>query len=367
MVSPYAVRLKINALETSGRTVGNLYALSTIGSIVGTFLAGFFLLPLTGTTGLIYGLAIVQALLSILLFLFAKNLKSSTFSIFLLLFSSYALIASNVRASSYLDTDTLYNRVWIYDAVEPSSGREVKYMRINNESSSAMFPGSDSLVFPYARYYRLAEQISPGFQHTLLLGGAAYSFPKFFLQAYAEARMDVVEIDPELTRLARENFRLKDDPRLSIYHEDARTYINRCKKNYDVIYGDLFRSQYTLPWHLTTIEAVQEYYRMLNDGGCMMVNIISSVQGPGSRFLSAELATFRQVFPHVRAYSVDDPADRESVRSIMLIAVKTEGEVPSVDLSGYVLSDVTGLVPGGLPVLTDDFAPVDYLMAAAIK
>jgi predicted membrane-bound spermidine synthase len=366
MVSPYAVRLKIKALETSGRTVGNLYALSTIGSIVGTFLAGFFLLPLTGTTALIYGLAIVQALLSVFLFLYANKLKSGVLSLFLLLLSSYSLLAANVRVSAYIDTDTHYNRVWIYNAIDPVSGKEARFMRINNESSSAMFPGSDSLVFPYARNYSLAEQLTPGFRSTLMLGGAAYSFPKYFLRAYPTASMDVVEIDPELTHLAREHFHLKDDPRLGIFHEDARTYINSCQEKYDVVYGDLFRSQYTLPWHLTTLEAAVEYYRVLNDGGCMMVNIISPIQGPGSRFLSAELATFSKVFDHVRIYGIDDPDERETIQSIMLVAMKSKGEFPAVDLSGYTVSDVTGLVPGGIPILTDDFAPVDYFMAAAI-
>jgi spermidine synthase len=367
MVSPYAVKLKLENLQTSGRTVGNLYAISTIGSIAGTFLAGFFLLPLTGTTNLVFGMAIVQALLAVLLLLAGHSLKKTFLPGILLFFSAYSLVASNTRAASYIDIDTHYNRVWIYDAIEPVSGREVKYMRINNESSSAMFPGSDSLVFPYARYYRLAEQISPGFQSALMLGGAAYSFPKFFLLQYPGARMDVVEIDPELTRLAREYFRLRDDPRLSIYHEDARTYINRCEENYDVIYGDLFRSQYTLPWHLTTMEAVQAYYRMLNNGGCMLVNIISSVQGPGSQFLSAELATFRQVFPQVKVFAVYDPGKLEDIQSVMLVAVKIETEFPVIDLAGLPVSDITVFIPGGFPELTDDLAPVDFYMAQAIK
>jgi ubiquinone/menaquinone biosynthesis C-methylase UbiE len=137
-----------------------------------------------------------------------------------------------------------------------------------------------------------------------------------------------------------------------------------------VIYGDLFRSQFTLPWHLTTLEAVKEYYRVLNEGGCMLVNIISSVQGRGSQFLSAELATFRQVFPQVRVFAVNDAADMESIQSIMLLAVKSESEngrsLEDTGLEGFPDNDVTQLVPGGFQVLTDDLAPVDFYMAKAI-
>jgi spermidine synthase len=370
MVSPYAVRLRISSLETSGRTVGNLYAISTIGSIAGTFLAGFLLIPLIGTTNILFSLSILLGLLSILCFFRGYVPRKAVLPGILILLSTYSSLAFEHRKMSYIDVDTPYNRVWIYDAIEPLSGKKVKYMRINNESSSAMFLDSDSLVFSYSRFYRLAEYYCPQMHTSLLLGGAAYSYPKFFLKEYTKATMDVVEIDPALTQLAEEHFRLKDDPRLDIIHEDARTFINRTENRYDVIYGDLFRSQYTLPWHLTTLEAVKEYYRVLNEGGCMLVNIISSLQGPGSEFLSAEFSTFREVFPHASVFAVDDPSDLRSVQSIILAAAKSESvddPLKRLEFDDLLSHDVTHLFTGNDELLTDEYAPVDYMMGKAIK
>jgi spermidine synthase len=371
MVSPYAVRLKIKALQTSGATVGTLYAISTVGSIAGTFAAGFLLIPLMGTTHILMAITVLLALVSLALFIIAGKSGNSFASAVLILLTAYFYIAGNSVASSYLDEDTCYNRVWIYDAVDQDSGKPVKFMRINNESSSAMFPESEEPVFPYMRYYRLAEHFTPDFHSALILGGAAYSYPKYFLERYPQSMIDVVEIDPELTELARKYFRLKDDPRMKIIHEDGRTFLNREDKKYDVIYGDTFKSQYTLPWHLTTVEAAKETYRMLNDGGCALLNIISSLDGNASLFLRAELATYRKVFPYVYIFAVMDPEDRITVQSTILVAVKSATEPAWQDedpqLAGYLAHEVSGKVLADLPVLTDELAPVDYYMNKAIN
>jgi spermidine synthase len=171
--------------------------------------------------------------------------------------------------------------------------------------------------------------------------------------------------------LAREHFRLKNDPRLKIYHEDARTFLNRGEGKYDVIIGDAYKSLYTIPWHLTTVEAAQKTYDMLNEGGCVLQNIISPIIGDGSAFLRAELATFRHVFPYVYVIAVMNPYDLTGIQSILLVAVKSETEPAKEesdpDLAALLLNDVTRLVDNDLPVLTDEFAPVDFYTNKAIK
>lgn len=371
MVSPYSVRLKIKALQTSGTTVGNLYAISTVGSIAGTFAAGFFLIPWLGTTNILFTITVLLALLSIILFL-PTNKKTDTFpAILLLLATGMLFLNTTTKAKTYIDLDTQYSRVWIYNSTDQATGKPIRFMRINNESSSAMFLENDDLVFDYARYYRLAEHFTPGFTSTLILGGAAFSYPKYFLEMYPDATMDVVEIDPELTEMARKHFRLRDNPRMRIFHEDARTYMNHCTQKYDVIYGDAYKSLYTIPWHLTTREAAQKTYDMLNDGGCVLLNIISSIRGNSSLFLQAELATYKDVFPFVRVFAVMDPGKPEEVQSMILLAVKSEnipsGKSVDPELSRYLENDVTELVPKDMPVLTDEFAPVDFYTNRAIK
>jgi len=371
MVSPYAVRLKIKALQTSGATVGRLYAISTVGSIAGTFAAGFYLIPAMGTTNILMTITVLLALVSVSLFIPDKKAGNSIPSIMLIFITGYFYFANHSIARTYVDEDTQYSRVWIYDAVDQTTGKPIKFMRINNESSSAMFFDTEEPVFPYARYYLLAEHFTPGFRSALILGGAAYSYPKYFLEKYPQASIDVVEIDPELTRMAREHFRLKDNPRMKIFHEDARTFLNRADRKYDVIYGDAYKSLYTIPWHLTTREAAQKTYDMLNDGGCVLLNIISSLEGNASAFLRAELATYREIFPFVYIFAVMDPNDRQVIQSTILIAVKSATKPGLLnedhELAGYLSHEVTDLVATDLPALTDEFAPVDYYTNKAIK
>jgi spermidine synthase len=371
MISPYAVRLRLKALESSGSTVGRLYAISTVGSIAGTFAAGFYLIPAFGTNAILHGLAVLLALTSLMLALPGGSVRNNLPSLIVLLACVYGVILVAIQPSPYTDVDTRYNRVWIYPAKDPSTGKPVMFMRINNESSSARFIDSSGLVFRYAGFYRLAEHFNPGFSRGLVLGGAGYTFPMYFLEAYPNATVDVVEIDEELTLLARDHFGLRDNPRMRIFHEDARTFLNRGEYTYDVIYGDTFKSLYTLPWQLTTREAADRMYKMLNDDGVVLVNIISAIQGNKSDFIRSELATFRDVFPRVFVYAVDDPSQLKEIQSLMLVASKNDSpESPvreSSPLQEYLQNEVTSMIVADLPVLTDDHAPVDFLLTKALK
>jgi hypothetical protein len=86
-----------------------------------------------------------------------------------------------------------------------------------------MFLDVDSdLVYPYSKYYRLADFFNPHIKNALMIGGGAYSYPKDFLKKHPEARLDVVEIDPGVTALAQQYFNLKPSAQLHIYHEDGR-------------------------------------------------------------------------------------------------------------------------------------------------
>ena len=91
---------------------------------------------------------------------------------------------------------------------------------------------------------------------------------------------------------------------MKIYHEDGRVYLNKTNKKYDVIFGDAFSSHYSIPYQLTTKEAVQNKYDILNDEGVVILNIISSINGEQGKFLRAEYATYQNIFPQVYLFPV---------------------------------------------------------------
>ena len=118
-----------------------------------------------------------------------------------------------------------------------------------------------------------------------MIGGAGYSFPQTHLREYPNATIDVVEIDRGMTEIAKRFFNLTDDPRLTIFHDDGRVFLKRgVSSHYDVIFMDAFGSLFTVPYQLTTIEAVRDMHRLLDGDGVVIFNIGSAISGPSSNF-----------------------------------------------------------------------------------
>ncbi|MBM4146500.1 MAG: spermidine synthase [Nitrospira sp.] len=374
MITPYAVRLKINDLQSSGKTVGSLYAISTIGSIAGTFLAGFFLIAYFGSSNILLVLSIILVFTSLLAYF--KNIPVIKIIVILLLLISIIAVNSYnkfMAKQGFVDIDTRYNRIWIYKSVDEKTNRPTLNMLTNpKELQSAMFLDNDNdLVIEYTKYYRLAQHFRPDLKKALMIGGAGCSYPKDYLKKFADAGLDVVEIDPMLTELAKQYFNLKDDTRLRIFREDGRTFLNRTKNRYDVIFGDAFSSYYSLPYQLTTREAIRKMHEALNDDGVVLVNIISAIDGEKGRFLRAEYATFRDIFPQVYLFPVKDFHDGLLVQNIMLVAIKSD-QKPSFrnsdpELNGYLQHLWKTEIKKDVPILTDDYAPVDNYMMKIIK
>lgn len=360
MVSPYAVKLKIQNIKSAGRTVGNLYALSTLGSIAGTFLAGFVLIPLLGNTKIIYLLALVLLATALLLLPQMKQKMQYTALVVLILAGTGYAFSSFEHNPKHFDTQ--YNRVFVYEYKHNPTGKKIRVLQLNNHINSGMFLSDDSLVYEYTKYYELGQHFNPGFEQSLMLGGGAYSYPKRYLKKHPQAEIDVVEIDSELTAIAKKYFRLEDSPRLQIFHEDARTFINRSEKKYDNIYFDLVKSPYSAPYQLSTIETARRIHQLLKPEGVVIMNLISSIEGKSSRFLKSQYATYQQVFPQVFLFPVIDPSDKELVQNIMLIALKKEEEPsfssPDSLLNALLNHRYQGELSGTAQIFSDDYAPV---------
>lgn len=371
MVSPYAVKLKLDSLSNSGSIVGNLYAISTVGSIFGTFLSGFYLIPHFGVNKLLIILSITLVLVSLALYTGSLS-QIRLFTLVIFIFGWVVINKFNYlrEKDGFVDVNTAYNHIWIYNFNDSKTDKLVKIMGINNENHSLMFLDSDDLVNEYTKYYHLAKHFNPDFKITLMLGGAGYSYPKDFLLRYPEAMIDVVEIDPKITELAKKYFRLEENPRLTVYHKDGRVFLNKTQKKYDIIFGDAFSSRYSLPYQLTTKEAVQQKYNILNDKGVVILNIISSIEGEKGQFTRAEYATYKSVFPQVYLFPVKEPNNGSTVQNIILVALKSRQNPTfsnvDLELNEYLRHLWKKEIDIDKPILTDDYAPVDYYMSKTI-
>jgi spermidine synthase len=261
-----------------------------------------------------------------------------------------------------IDVDTQYNRVLIFNDKDFTTDRMVRRMNLGNQYASEMFLDSDELAFQYTNYYNIAPVFNPDIKKSLVIGGAAYSYPRDYLVRYPNATVDVVEIDPGLTDLAKKYFRLKDDSRMRIYHEDGRTFLNKTQERYDVIFVDAFNTETSVPFHLTTKEAVSKMHSVLNENGIVVINLISALDGPKGGFLNSEYHTYLSVFPKVYIFTVGT-RDPEIMQNLVLVATKTDSPV-SLTSTDPVISEYLGNVwvdpikSNGI-ILTDDFSPVE--------
>lgn len=379
MVSPFAVRLRMEDAAASGRTAGNLYALSTLGSIAGTFGAGFWLTATLGTTNILLCMAGVLVLASVLVFRGEWGLKAGAAAFVLLMTAMLGLFDAHLQAAVGLhDIDTPYQRVLVYTTNDRYTGRQIRVLATGPEGvqSAAYVDEPQALAVPYTRYYRLAEHFRPGAGRILMLGGGGLSFPKYLAANPAEfpgARLDVVEIDPGMTRAARDFLGFTDSPAVRLIHDDARRFLSQAAAgSYQVALVDVFTSHLAVPFHLTTVETLRALSGALDSDGVVLVNCISPAEGSRSAFYRALLATYRQVFPRVESFLVQEPDRPEQLQNIVLAAFKNPGSArlsgadaeAGPELGALLASrrEAKGALPGDPPALTDDFAPVDHYL-----
>ncbi len=367
IISPYALRLKIKSVESSGITAGNLYAISTIGSIFGTFLAGFYLIPNFSSTQIILGLCFALIILAATAL---KNIKIKLLFISLIVFIYPFSLFFN-KPKFLFEADTSYNHIVVKDFYNDELKKNLRIMYLGTEAQSIIFTDSDEIFSPYIKVYRLDNLFGKNFKKALALGGGGYVKPIDFLKQYPNSEITVLEIDPKVTEAAKNFFNLKEDKRLKIIHEDARIFLNRNREKFDIIYGDAFASFFAIPFQLTTIESMQKIYDSLNENGVFAINIISSLNGEKSLFFKAEYKTISQYFPQIYVFPCEN--NPNEIQNIILFAVKSKERLTMQDLQKNASEEQKKLLKYYLekeiavdektPILTDDFAPVDYYIS----
>ncbi len=144
---------------------------------------------------------------------------------------------------------------------------------------------------------------------------------------------------------------------------------------YDAVFVDAYKSLITIPYQLTTQEAVQNIYNNLNDKGAVYANVISSLNEANNEFLRWELATYKSVFPQVYVFAVQYPnpteAEKKYFQNFIIVGLKSD-DVPSFKSDNEMLNNyLSNLYKGNLDfdndILTDEYAPVEYFASRALE
>lgn len=376
MISPVVVRLSLDRVERSGKVVGKIYAFSTLGSILGTFATGFFLVSWMGTRNILLLMAAIL-ILSAPLFggaFFKKRVLLVLFpalGVFLWAFSGQAF-KKPVDANTYLFEETDYFTVQLKKQYK--EGGVLEALVLDNLIHSYVNL-QDPVHLQYG-YERIKAELvawqaaaKPEFR-ALIIGGGGYTFPRYLEIKYPQARIDVIEIDPRLTQIAHQHLGLPLQTRIRTFNDDARWVLMNFpeKGAYDFIFGDAY-NDLSIPYHLTTREFADLLRGLLKPEGMLVANIIDDFET--GLFLPSYVRTLAESFGKERVALVADAEfDRLGINTNIVAA--SVAAHPWKNLEQASGGRCFVMDPAGVNdtfaarkavVITDDYAPVDNLIA----
>jgi spermidine synthase len=362
-VAPFAIRLSVTDVSESGTTAGGLYALSTAGSLLGTFSSALVLVPFAGTqrTFLIY--AAVLALVA------AVNLGPRYLAVALLVGALLLIPPGRTKAGTdgervIWESETPYQYARV---VEDADGERRIELNEGLATHSVYRPGryltgdywDRFLVAPFAARPDPPRRIA-------ILGNAGGTTARAFGHYFPDTAIDAVEIDEELTEVGRRLFDMRA-PRLRVHTADARPWLKESEAEFDGIFIDAYRQPY-IPFYLATEEFFELCRERLSDDGVVVINV-GHPRGE-TRLERALTATMRAAFPYV----LRDPAEPTNtllVASASPLSARALGDrVPDLPpalrrLGAESAQSLSAPLSGG-ELLTDDRAPVEWLIDRSI-
>ncbi|MCZ6531269.1 MAG: fused MFS/spermidine synthase [Chloroflexi bacterium] len=378
-VSPFAIRLSITETAKAGRTSGRVYAVSTVGSILGTFLPVLWLIPTIGTarTFLLFSLVLLLMALGGLAFESGarRMLRYAWMPIALIGLSALAL-SGPIKDGSLYETESSYN----YIQVVENDGVRLLYLNEGLAEHSIYLPEEGAPPYGYGTWemFLVAPFFNPApvelddLGRVGLIGLAGGTIAKQYSEIFGPVPIDGWEIDPEIIRVGREYFDM-NEPNLNAIVADGRTGLEQSEHLYSVIAIDAYRAPY-IPWELTSVEFFQNVADHLEDRGVLAINVGRTAED--RRLIEALAGTIQAVFPSV--YLVDVPgsfnsllyATREPTQATNLVEnlLALEGrEAPNelIDVLNRATANIR-TTPETDIVFTDDRAPVEQLINSIV-
>ncbi|MDD5304192.1 MAG: fused MFS/spermidine synthase [Elusimicrobia bacterium] len=365
MMGPVVTRLTATSAADAGRRSGDAWAVSTLGSVAGASLAGFVLIPLWPGSRILYAIATVLVGLGAWgSWLAARRVPAVKLAV------AAALLAISARAADSPHTSILKRVESAYGRIEVLDAGDQLCLLVNGTNQSEMGKSTGLGTTAYSRAIQWARALRPRAKTGLVLGLGAGLLPKALERA--GMTVDSVEIDPEIVRVARDHFGYA--PKGRTFIDDARALLESRDDRWDLMILDAFGSE-SPPCHLFTVEAFTRMRESLTPDGVLAVNLSSGLNGPEGRPWRATYKTLARVFPNVRVFvgarsspglfnvlffassgSLDAPAsaapaDARAAVAEMLALELTPGPADAGEMSA-------------VAVMTDDYAPLDSLLAA---
>jgi spermidine synthase len=393
-ISPLVARCALSNAAHTGRTIGALYAWGTIGSIIGTFLTGYYLIARFGTVTIILQVSLLLAILSAIYgYRHWRGVGVNTLVLLLVMlpwlpYQAPAALAARLNLLTVPDdedtvffTESQYSYIGIVQNPAMPNMRSFYIDKLKHSEMDIYDP--TVLIYPYLQIYEGIINRMLGLNKDpstfLVLGGGGYTFPRFLEVTRPDSLIDVVEIDPEVTRAAVEAFGLPPDTAMKIFHMDARNFVTdwlrheATAERYRFVLGDAV-SDYSVPYQLCTVEFFQNVSDIMTEDGVLLFNFIDVLSI--GRFAGSLIHTLQQVFPHVQAIC-GYPSMTERSTTVVICSKQPldlagiEAQIAETrPFRGFLLSEkqISELVTRAeYRILTDNHAPVENLLAEVVR
>jgi spermidine synthase len=370
--SPFAIRLSIEDAQKAGKVSGRIYAISTLGSFLGTFLPVLVLVPTIGTYRTFLVLSALLLIFALIgLYLVGKirlMLKYSWMMIVIIVLFILGVrgLDKNTQGLVY-ETESSYNYIQVLD-------QDVYMMlRLNEGQGIHSIYKKDQLNFngPWeqvlsAPFFNPSPVNPENIKRIAILGLAAGTTAREALAVFPDAIIDGIEIDPKIIEVGQRYFDM-NAPRLNIITQDGRWAIANSSNQYDIISVDAYRPPY-IPWHMTTVEFFTILKQHLTPDGVVVINVGRAPED--RRLVDALYSTMSQVFPTIYITDLSESfntilfATKQSTNldnfTANYLQLYNSGSSPQL-LLDVMASTYAGLQATPLPttIFTDDLAPIE--------
>lgn len=383
-LSPYAIKLQSIFQQTQGigSISGKMFFWSTLGSISGSLLAGFVLIPNFGVNNIIVSVSVTLFFLGLIPLVVLNFSPNQYWQLIGLMF--FLIVLATITKHLFQEKvvyakDGLYERITIQDG--EYQGRPTRFFKLDRGIHGAMYLDTNDptdLVYDYLKLYSVWQPHDEFASQVLLLGGGAYQLPRAILAQFPNTHVDVVEIEPALFLIAQDYLGLPKNPKLRNYINDGRRFLKNTNNRYDVIFSDVYQSLFSIPIHFTTQEYFQLTKDTLNNDGIFIANLIGDLDKSKNSLIFSVIKTIRSVYPNSYFFALG--SDGGSVLyNVIAIGYKKEEPVSFSDkfIKLTINNDLTPLSEllidldqidlTHYTLLTDDYAPVEYLNSKFIE
>ena len=357
MVGPQVIELAARQRAGVGMAAGSVFAVSTVGSVVGTLLLGFFLLPVLGSRVILCGVSAALILLAFAVAWYERRWGHAVLgpvAVAGIATGGGLWLQAGLAPTEYGDYRLVHQAESHYGWVRvvDDRARRVRWMLSDASVISALRLDTRGPVLSYQKIIAALPQLHPEGRNALLIGlGGGYIARAFAAQGIAT---DALELDPEVAKAAQQYFLY--EPSGALWVGDARYEIRRLDEQYDFIVHDCFTGG-SVPSHLLSVEMLHDLDRLLKDDGLLALSFVGFSEGPEAAAAAAVYRTLGEVYPH-RRLLVSLPG--EAFNDFVFLASRQPISLAAADW----LAAREHPMPAEGALITDDFNPLERLQVA---